>query len=58
MTPESNNALEARVAVLEAKTDNSSNESLFTKKNPKANDRNNPAMDIKGSKTRQRQADT
>ena len=31
-TPESGRALEARVATLEAKTDNSSNESLFANK--------------------------
>ena len=46
------------MAVLEAKTDNSSNESLFADKKPKANDRNNPAVDRKGNGTRQSHADT
>ena len=57
-SPESSRALEARVAILEAKTDNSSNESLFAEKKPKANNRNNPAFDSKGSKTSQSHADT
>ena len=35
-TPESSKALEARVAMLEAKIDNSSNERLFPDKKPKA----------------------
>ena len=52
-TQERSRSLEARVAMLEAKTDNSSNESLFTDKKPKANNRNNPALDEKGSRTRQ-----
>ena len=52
-TPESSSALEARVATLEAKTGNSSNESLFPDKKPKANNRNNPALDRKGNGTRQ-----
>ena len=39
-TPESSRALEARVTALEAKTDNSSNESLFSDKKNKANNRN------------------
>ena len=56
-TPESSRALEARVAVLEAKTDNSSDESLFADKKPKANNRNNPALDRKGNGTRQSHAD-
>ena len=55
---ESSRALEARVAVLEAKTDNSRNESLFADKKPKANNRNNPAFDRKGNDTRQSHADT
>ena len=49
---------EDRVAVLEAKTDNNNNESLFADENPKANNRNNPALDRKGSRTRQSHADT
>ena len=52
-TPQSSRALEARVAMLEAKTDNSSNESLFPGEKPKANNRNNPALDRKGSGNRQ-----
>ena len=40
-------ALEDRVAVLEANTDNSSNESLFADKKLKDNNRNNPALDKK-----------
>ena len=50
-TPESGRALEARVAVLEAKTENSSNDSLFLDNKPKANNRNNLAFDIKGNGT-------
>ena len=57
-TPESSRALEARVAMLEAKTDDSSNESLFADVKPKANNRNNPALDRKGNSTRQSHADT
>ena len=57
-TPKSSRALENRVAVLEAKTDNSSNESLFADEKPKANNRSNPAFDRKGNWTRQSQADT
>ena len=57
-TPESSRALEAKVSVLEAKSDNSSNESLSLDEKPKANYRNNPAHDRKGSRTRQSHADT
>ena len=57
-TPESSRALEARVAMLKAKSGNSSNESLFTDKKPKDNNRNNPALDRKGNGTRQSHADT
>ena len=57
-TPENSRALEARVSVLEAKTDNSSNGSLFADVKPKANNRNNPALDRKGNSTRQSHADT
>ena len=51
-TPESSRALEARVVALEAKTDNSSNESLFADVKFRANNRNNPALDRKGNHTR------
>ena len=57
-TLETKRALEARVAKLEAKTDNSSNKSLFAEENPKADNRNNPALDRKGNGTRQIHADT
>ena len=57
-TPESSKALEARVATFEAKTDNSSNQSLFSDEKPKSNNRNNPALNMKGSSTRQSHADT
>ena len=50
--PESNKAFEARVVMLETKADNSSNESLFADEKPKANNRNNPALEWKGSSTR------
>ena len=57
-TPESSRALETRVAALEAKTDNSRNESLVADvKKPKANNRSNPALDRKGSRTRQSHTD-
>ena len=56
-TPESGRALEATVAMLEAKTDNSNNESLFADEKPKANNRYNPALDRKGNGTRQSHAD-
>ena len=52
-TPERSRALEARMAMLEAKTDNSSNESLFLDEKPKANNRNNQSLDRKGYDTRQ-----
>ena len=57
-TPGSSRALEVRVAMLEAKTDNCSNEILFWNEKAKANDRNNPALDRKGSSTRLSHADT
>ena len=56
-TPESYRALEARVTMLEVKTDNSSNESLFADVTLKANNRNNPALDRKRNGTRQSGAD-
>ena len=57
-TPESSRALEARVAVLKAKTDNSSDKSLFADDKSKANNKNNPALDRKGNGTRQSCTDT
>ena len=47
-----------RIAAVEAKTNNSSNESLFTDEKPKDNNRNNSALDRKGNSTRQSHADT
>ena len=44
-TPESSTALEARVAELEVKRNNRSNESLFADEKPKTNNRNNLALD-------------
>ena len=44
--------------MLEAKIDDSSNESLFPDEKPKVNKRSNLALDRKGSKTRQSNADT
>ena len=51
--PERSRTFEARMVVLEAKTENSSNESLFTDEMPKANERNNQALDRKGGKQNQ-----
>ena len=52
-TPESSRALEARVEMIEAKTENSNDESSFTDvEKPEANNRSNPALDRKGSGTR------
>ena len=51
-------ALKARLAMIEGKTDNESNESLFADVKPKDNDRNNPALGRKGNSTRQSHADT
>ena len=56
--PESGRALKARVAALEAKTDNSSNEIVFLDEKQKASNRNNSALDRKGNGTRQSHADT
>ena len=50
--PKSRRALEARVALLEAKTGNRIDESLFADEKPEANNRNNPALDRKGNGTR------
>ena len=44
MTPESSRALEARVVMLEAKTGNNGDESLFADKKPQAKNRNNLAF--------------
>ena len=45
--------------MLEAKTDNGSNESSFADvEKPEANNRSNPALDRKGSGTRQSCTDT
>ena len=58
-TSESGRALEAKVATLEAKTENSSNQSLFIDvEKPKSNNRSNPALNRKGSGTRQSHAST
>ena len=57
-TPESSRALEARVATLEAKTDNSSNESLFPEEKLKASNSNYSALDRNRNGTRQSHADT
>ena len=57
-TPESSSAFEARVTMLEAKSENSSNKSLFADEKLKANNRDNPALDRKGNGTRQSHADT
>ena len=48
-TPESSMTLDARVAVLEVKRENSSNESLFADEKPNTNQRNNPDLERKGS---------
>ena len=57
-TLESSRALEARVAALKGKSENSSNESLFTDERPKANNRNNLALDKEGKGVRHCHADT
>ena len=57
-TLESSKAFEARVAMLEAKTDNSSNRSIFGDEKPKVNNRNNSTLDRKRSSTRQSQVDS
>ena len=49
--PEGSKALKTRVTRLEAKTENSSNDSIFTDERPKAKNRNNPALERKGSRT-------
>ena len=47
----------ARVATLEAKSENSSDERLFTDIKPTTSNRNNPVLDRKGNGTRQSFAD-
>ena len=56
-TPESSRALIARVAMLEAKSENSNDESLFADMKPIASNRKKPALDKKGNSTRQRHTD-
>ena len=56
--PDSGRALEDRVAMLEAKTDNSSNENLFPDEKPKASNRNISVLDRKGNGTCQSRKDT
>ena len=56
-TTESSRAFEARLAMLKAKSENSSDESLFAEIKPTPNNRNNPALDRKGHGTRQSHAD-
>ena len=55
-TTESSRVLEDRVAVLEAKSENSSNESFFAFMKCTASNRNNLALDKKGNGTRQSHA--
>ena len=57
-TSESSRTLEARVVMLQAIIKNNSDERLFTDERPKADIRNNPALDRKGSKTRHSHTDT
>ena len=49
----SSRAFTARMAMLEAKTDNNRNESLFPDEKTKASNRNNPVLDRKVSGTKQ-----
>ena len=51
-TPENSRALEAGIAMLEAKIDNSSDENLFPDEKPKTNNKNDPAFNRKGSSHR------
>ena len=57
-TPECSEATEPRVAMLVTKKENSSNESIFEGDKPKATNRNNPAIDRKGSCIRQSNAES
>ena len=45
------------MAMLEAKSENSSDESLYADVKPTVSNRNNPALDRKGNGTRQSLAD-
>ena len=56
--PAISNALEPIVTALEAKIDCNSNDSLFPDERPKANNRNNQALERKKSSTRQSKADS
>ena len=56
-THESSRALQAKTAALEAKSENSSDESLFADVKPTTSNRNNPALDRKRNSTRQSHAD-
>ena len=49
-TPESSRALKVIVVILEAKTDNRNNESLFADEKPKANNGFDPALNTKGKR--------
>ena len=57
-TQGSSKKLEARLAVLEVKTDNCSDESSFTDKKHKSIKRDNLALDTKGNNTRHSQPDS
>ena len=57
-TPEGSRAFEARVTMLDVKTENSSNESIFPDEKPKTNSRNSTTFERKGSITRESHADT
>ena len=56
-TTESSRTSEARVAMLKAKTDDSSNERLFPDEKPKPNNRYNIALEREWSITRQSHID-
>ena len=53
LTPESRTAFETRMAELEAKADDSSDESFFQEEKPKANNRNISALYREESRTTQ-----
>ena len=57
-TPENSKTVEAITAMLKAKTDNSGTENSVADKKSTAKNRNNPALDRKGSETRQSQPDS
>ena len=56
-TSESSRTLKARVAMLEAKSENRSDESSFADTKPTTCDRNNPDLDRKCNRPRQCHAD-